>query len=177
MADASPVDRAKIAADLEHARREFHQLLADAERTDAWDKPTRGTRWTNEQLLFHMVFGYMVVLRLLILVRAFGRLPEPVSRAYARVLDSASTPFHAINYYGSCAAALFYNRRRMGAKLDRVIASLQRTLTRESDGAFQRGMYFPPRWDPYFTDFMTLADIYRYPKQHFEFHARQLAFS
>ena len=175
MADSGPIDRAKIAADLEHARLEFHRLLAEAERADAWAKPTHETRWTNEQLLFHMVFGYMVVLRLLVLVRAFSRLPDPVSRLYAGPLDSATVPFHSINYYGSCAAALVYNRRRMGAKLDRVIASLQRKLARESNGAFQCGMHFPPRWDPYFTDYMTLADVYRYPNRHFEFHARQLA--
>ena len=46
----------------------------EAERHDAWAKPTGGTRWTNEQLLFHMVFGYMIVQRLLILVRVFSRL-------------------------------------------------------------------------------------------------------
>jgi hypothetical protein len=176
-ADVDPIDRAQIAADLERARLEFHRLLAEADRTDAWAKPTRGTRWNNEQLLFHMVFGYMVVLRLLSLVRVFGRLPDRVSRVYARALDNATTPFHAINYYGSCAAALVYNRRRMGAKLDRVIASLQRKLERESDGAFHRGMHFPPRWDPFFTGYMTLADVYRYPGRHFDFHARQLALS
>jgi len=174
-AAAGPIDRAKIAADLERARLEFHRLLAEADHADAWAEPTRETRWTNEQLLFHMVFGYMVVVRLLILVRVFSRLPDPVNRAYARALDSGTTPFHVINYYGSCAAALVYNRRRMGAKLDRVIASLQRKLAGESDGAFDRGMHFPPRWDPFFTDYMTLADVYRYPGQHFDFHARQLA--
>jgi hypothetical protein len=175
-ADAGPVDRAMIAADLERARVEFHRLLAEAERGEAWTNPTHGTRWTNEQLLFHMVFGYMVVQRLLVLVRVFGRLPDPVSRLYARVLDAASAPFHAINYHGSCAAALVYNRRRMGAKIDRVIASLQRKLTHETDDALRRGMHFPPRWDPFFKDYMTLADVYRYPGQHFDFHARQLNF-
>jgi hypothetical protein len=175
MAAANPIDRAKIAADLERARLEFHRLLSEADRADAWAKPTRETRWTNEQLLFHMVFGYMVVQRLLILVRAFGRLPDPVSRTYARALDSGTTPFHAINYYGSCAAALVYNRHRMGAKLDRVIASLQRKLAQETDAAFHRGMHFPPRWDPFFMNYMTLADVYRYPGQHFDFHAGQLA--
>jgi hypothetical protein len=171
-----PIDRAKIAADLERARVEFHRLLAEVERDDAWAKPTHGTRWTNEQLLFHMVFGYMIAARLLVLVRVFSRLPDPVSRLYARALDGATRPFHAINYYGSCAAALTYNRRRMGAKLDRVIASLQRKLDRESDDAFARGMHFPPRWDPFFSDYMTLADVYRYPGKHFDFHARQLTF-
>jgi hypothetical protein len=40
------------------------------------------------------------------------------SRVYANILDAATNPFHIINYYGSCAAALVDNRRRMGAKLE-----------------------------------------------------------
>ena len=121
-----------------------------------------------------MVFGYMVVQRLLVLVRIFSRLPHRVSRVFANILGAATRPFHIVNYYGSCAAALVYNRRRMGAKLDRVIASLQRQLARENDADFVRGMRFPPGWDPFFDDFMTLEDLYRYPGRHFDFHARQL---
>jgi hypothetical protein len=167
------IDRVPIAADLERARVEFHRLLAEAEE-DAWSKPTRGTRWTNEQLLFHMVFGYMVVQRLLILVKVFSRLPDNASRVFAHVLNAATRPFDVINYYGSCTAALVYNRRRMGAKMDHVIASLERKLARESDQNLRRGMHFPPRWDPFFMDYMTLADVYRYPGPHFDFHQRQL---
>jgi hypothetical protein len=168
------IDRAAIAADLERARVEFHRLLAEAEREDAWAKPTRGTRWTNEQLLFHMLFGYIIVQRLIVLVKLFSRLPDQVSRAYARALDAATRPFDVINYYGSCAGALVYNRRRMGAKMDRVIAALQRKLAREHEDAFRPGMHFPTRWDPFFTDYMTLEGVYRYPGQHFDFHKRQL---
>ncbi|MGB9223141.1 hypothetical protein [Mycobacterium sp.] len=35
-------------------------------------------------------------------------------------------------------------------------------------------MHFPSRWDPFFNDYMTLEDVYRYPGQHFDFHQRQL---
>jgi hypothetical protein len=167
------VDRDDIAADLERARIEFHRLVETA-RPDDWGKPTLGTRWNNEQLLFHMVFGYMVVQRLLVLVRIFSRLPHRASRVFANILGAATRPFHIVNYYGSCAAALVYNRRRMGAKLDRVIGSLQRQLARGNDADFARGMYFPTQWDPFFEDYMTLEDVYRYPGQHFDFHARQL---
>ena len=168
-----PSDRADLAADLDDARVEFHRLLGVA-GPDDWGRPTLGTRWTNEQLLFHMVFGYMVVQRLLILVKVFDRLPDDVSRRFARVLNAAAIPFDVINYYGSSAAALVYNRRRMGAKMDRVIAALQRTLAQESDDTWRRGMHFPTRWDPFFTDYMTLADLYRFPGQHFDFHSHQL---
>lgn len=172
--DDSSIDRGEFAADFERARIEFHRLRAEAERDDAWTKPTRGTRWTKEQLLFHMVFGYMVVQRLLTLVKVFSRLPDQVSRVFAHVLNAATRPFDVINYYGSCAAALVYNRHRMGAKMDCVIAVLQCKLARESDDALRRGMHFPTRWDPFFMESMTLEDVYRYPGQHFDFHKRQL---
>ena len=110
-----------------------------------------------------MVFGYMVVQRLLVLVKVFSRLPDGVSRVFARSLNAATSPFDVINYYGSCAAALVYNRHRMGAKMDRVIASLQRKLARESDDSLRRGMHFPTRWDPFFKDYMTVEDVNRYP--------------
>lgn len=162
---------------MERARVEFHRLLAEAERNDAWTKPTRGTRWTNEQLLFHRVFGHMIAQRLLILVKAFSRLPDQVSRGFARLLNGATRPFDVVNYYGSCAGALVYDRHRMGAKMDRVIAALQRKLARESDDALRRGMHFPTRWVPFFKDYMTLEGVYRYPGQHFDFHKRQLTVS
>ena len=62
----------------------------------------------------------------------------------------------------------------MGPKLDRVINALQRSLTRTDDKAFGRGMHYPTRWDPYFRDYMTLADVYRYPGQHYDHHRQQL---
>ena len=36
---------------------------------------SHGTKWTNEQLLFHMLFGYLLVGRLLPLVRISSGCP------------------------------------------------------------------------------------------------------
>jgi hypothetical protein len=101
-------DGASLASELERARGDFHSVLTIV-GDDEWTKPTEGTRWTNEQLLFHMMFGYMVVQRLLILVRVLSHLPDWVSRWFARVLNAASRPFDAINFYGTNAAAVVYN--------------------------------------------------------------------
>jgi hypothetical protein len=174
MAADYTIDRVVIEADLERACIEFHRLLADAQSHDAWTKPTHGTRWTNEQLLYHMMFGYLIVRRLLVMVKVFSRLPDQVSRGFARALDATTRPFDAINYYGACAGALVYNRHWIGAKMDRVIASLKRKLARERDDALRHGMHFPTRWDPFFKNFMTLQDVYRYPGAHFNFHKHQL---
>ncbi|MEU7144617.1 DinB family protein [Nocardia sp. NPDC046473] len=167
------VDRDGLAADLERARTDFHHLL-DTTISDEWSAPSNGTRWNNEELLFHMLFGYMIVQKLLVLVRVFGRLPAGASHVNSIFLNAATKPFDLINFYGSRAATRVYNRRRMGAKMDRVIASLQRSLRRESEASFARGMEYPSRWDPYFRDYMSLADLYRYPGQHYDHHRKQL---
>ena len=62
----------------------------------------------------------------------------------------------------------------MVGRCDRVIAALERTLAREPERNLWRAMAFPTRWDPFFADSMTLADVYRYPVRHFDFHRRQL---
>ncbi len=164
---------AAVRAEMEQARLDFHRLVSEAAPADL-RRPSQGTRWTNRQLLFHMLFGYLVVRALLVLVRVFGRLPDAASRAFASLLDSAHRPFDLINYLGSCAGARVIPPRRMIRMLDRVIAALQQHLRREPEAALRRGMHYPTSWDPFFASYMTLADIYRYPTQHFRFHQRQL---
>jgi DinB superfamily len=167
-------DRIAVIQEMDEARATLHYLLAAADG-ETLRRRSNGTRWTNEELLFHMVFGYMIVRALLILVRLFGRLPVPVSRGFAAMLNFATAPFHVVNYWGSRFAALTFNHRRMGARFDRVVASLQRHLRRESAESLALSMSLPTRWDPFFTPTMTLAEVYHYPTQHFDFHRRQLS--
>ncbi|MGW3964246.1 hypothetical protein ACWED2_30830 [Amycolatopsis sp. NPDC005003] len=54
------------------------------------------------------------------------------------------------------------------------MAALDRRLDREPEADLARGMHYPTRWDPFLQDYMTLADIYRFPTQHYDFHRRQL---
>jgi hypothetical protein len=158
---------------MEQARRTFHHLL-DTATVAELSRPSNGTKWTNGQLLFHMLFGYLIVVRLLALVRIFGRLPDGFSRVFASALEASTMPFHAINYFGSLGGPRLLGYAGMGRRFDRVVAKLVRRLDRESDFELARGMHYPTSWDPYFKAYMTLADIYRYPTQHFEHHRRQL---
>lgn len=171
--DLPTVDRQVIHEEMEAARTAFHQLLDHAGDADL-RRTTDGTRWTNEQLLFHMLFGYILMRPLLVLMRIFGRLPRGISRAFARLLDSGTRPFHVVNYLGPLGGARVLGRRRMGAVFDRVITDLHRRLDAERETDLALGMHYPTRWDPFFRDVMTLAELYRYPTQHFDFHRRQL---
>jgi hypothetical protein len=167
------LDRAAVCAEMEQARQDFRDLLAQADSAGLRRK-SDGTRWTNRQLLYHMLFGYLLIQPLLIVARVFDRLPRTASRAFARTLDAARTPFHLVNYLGSCAGARVVPTARMPVLLDHVIARLQRRLQRETDAALGRGMHYPTSWDPFFAEYMTLAQIYHYPTQHFRYHQRQL---
>jgi hypothetical protein len=162
---------------LEGYRRALHELNSWLENSSTSDlkRKSAGTRWTNEELLFHMVFGYMIVRSLLPLVRVVGRLPRSWGKGFAAMLDAATGPFDVVNYWGSRAAAMVYDRRRMGRKLETTITALASRLERETPATLARSMPFPTLWDPFFTAEMTLADVYNYPTLHFDFHAKQLS--
>ena len=51
---------------------------------------------------------------------------------------------------------------------------LHHRLDAETEGSLDRRMHFPVQWDPYFADMMTLADVYHYGTQHYDFHRAQL---
>ena len=166
-------DRRAVREEMEQARHTFHRLLDNATVADL-RKPSDGTKWTNQQLLFHMLFGYLIVRALLVLAgSSVGCQAPPAGRSRG---SSTSRGPHSTwsTYWGSRLGARVIPASRMGPKSDRVIAALERSLEREPDSALRRGMHFPTSWDPFFTDYMTLYDIYRYPTRHFGFHRRQL---
>ena len=159
--------------ELEHARQTFHEIVR-ASPTEVLRRRSDGTKWTNEQLLFHMLLGYLVVRSLLPLVRFLGRRPPGVGRRFAAVLNAGTRPFHVVNYLGACGGASVLHDRRLLAQVDRTIAALHRQLDRETDGTLALRMHFPTGWDPYFTDTMSVLDVYHYGTLHFDHHRRQL---
>jgi len=150
----------RIDVEMRRALAEFHQLLTSASPEDL-RRLTSGTRWTNRQLLFHMVLGYGVVRTLLPLVRALGRLGH--SRGFAATLNAGRRPFHWIN-----------TPRVMTALLDRTINSLRRRLAAETERNLTLSMHMPTGWDPYFAPTMSVLDVYHFGTQHFDHHRRQL---
>lgn len=170
------VEPSSTSAEMDRVRADFRRLLDSATATEL-TRPSNGTRWTNEQLLFHMLLGFLLVRVLVFLVRGFARLPRGVSKAFAAVLDAGTRPFHVINYVGPLGGARVLGRRGMRRLMDGVIRSLQSSLARQTSASLDRGMHFPVGWDPYFADFMTLRAVYHYPIQHYDHHRQQLTLS
>jgi hypothetical protein len=171
--EGQPIDRRRIHDELERARADLHDIVSHATPA-ALGRRTQGTKWTNGQMLWHMTFGFLIVRRLLPLVRLFGRLPDRASRTFAAALNAATRPFHHINYLGSVGGALVFRGPRLTAQLDRTIAQLHHRLDAEDEDALDRRMHFPVGWDPFFRDSMTLAQLYAYATQHYDYHRSQL---
>jgi hypothetical protein len=166
-------DRHDIDAELERVAADFHHLLDSATPAEL-HAPTNGTKWTNRQLLFHMLFGFLLVRALLVLVKGFSRLPENISRAFAAALNAGTRPFHVVNYLCALPGARVLSGPAMGKLMDSTVDHLHASLEGGSERTLALAMHFPTGWDPYFKDVMTIADVYRYPTQHYDHHRRQL---
>ena len=139
------MNRVDIQTELRQAQTDFHQLVAGGTPQDL-HRRSAGTRWTNRQLLWHMVFGYLIVRTLMPLVHQLGRLGW--SRRFAAILNALHRPFHLINYAGSAAGGLLLPPRRMAAIMDATINALDRRLAVETPASLALTMHFPTRWDP-----------------------------
>ena len=167
------MDTSDIRSEMDRVRSDFRDLV-DGATVAELRRPSDGTRWTNEQLLFHMLFGYLLVRNLLLLVRGFSRLPDRASQRFAATLNAGTRPFHVVNYWGSLGGIRVLGYARAERLMDRTVEALQASLGRASDAELGRAMHFPVGWDPYFTDVMTVRDVYHYPTQHYDHHRRQL---
>ncbi len=165
------MDRAEISAEMSRVETDFADLVRRASQ-QGLRRRSDGTRWTNRQLLFHMVFGYLIVRTLMPLVHLLGRLRW--SRRFAAVLNACRRPFHAINFFGSWAGGHIVTPARMVSLLQRTLHALQRRLGHETDQSLALTMHFPPAWDPYFRSTMTVRDVYHYGTEHYDHHRRQL---
>jgi hypothetical protein len=166
------MDRAEIVAEMARVEADFAELVGRAGRSDL-RRRSSGTRWTNSQLLYHMVFGYLIVRTLLPMVHLLGRLGW--SRRFAATLNSAHRAFHLINYLGSVGGGQLLSPPAMARLIDRTIHILQQRLARESESSLALAMRFPPDWDPYFQPTMTVRDLYHYGTVHFDHHRHQLS--
>ena len=131
--NGQPADRSSIDEELERARADLHLMVDRATSADL-RRRTAGARWTNQQRFWHMAFGYLIVSRLLGLVRLVGRLPTRQSRLCgAAERRHAAVPSRQLPR--SVDGALVFHRPRLTRILDRTINRLQHSLDAESDEA------------------------------------------
>ena len=149
--------RERLRRDLNDARDRFHAAL-DTVPDGEWHAPSANPGWTNAQILFHVLLGFLLVPLLLRILSAMTWMPSLVDRGFAGLLNATTPLFDRVNAIGPRVGARLLSRAAMRRRFDRVHARLVRRLERMTDRDLERGMRYPTRWDPRFRAIMTAAD-------------------
>ena len=163
-----------IHSELESTRQSFHALLESFSEEDL-RRQSLNPGWTNGEILAHMLFGFIVVNVLLPMTRIWGKLPKGSSKLFAMLLNAVTKPFNWINAWGARMQGKVFTYQRIGRLYDWVHASLLKQAASIRTEEWQRGMYYPIRWDSNFSEFMTLEKLFHYPVIHFNFHRTQIS--
>lgn len=164
----------EICTELDATRTRFHSLLNSFSEQD-FQEQSLNSGWTNGEILAHMTFGFIVVDVLLSLARLWGRLPKRTSKWFAWLLNIFTGPFNWFNALGARGQGKIFTRKRIGKIYDQTYFSLLKKVNSIKDNEWERGMYYPTKWDSNFEEFMTLEKLFHYPVTHFNFHLTQIS--
>jgi hypothetical protein len=167
--------KAEVLFELDTARAEFQNLLNSLSQQE-FRQQSLNPGWTNGEIIAHMAFGFLVVNVLLPLARVWGRLPKSSSKWLAWLLNALTGPFNWINALGARGQGKVFTQQRVGSIYDRVYFALLKKANSIKDDEWERGMYYPTKWDSNFDEFMTLEKLFYYPIRHFHFHRTQIAY-
>jgi len=159
---------------LSAARAEFHRLLNSLSPQD-FQKQSLNPGWTNGEILAHMTFGFIVINVLLPMARLWGKLPKGSSKWFAWLLNALTGPFNWFNALGARGQGKVFTHQRLEKIYDRAHFSLLKKIDSIQEDEWERGMYYPTKWDSNFDEFMTLEKLFHYPVIHFNFHLTQIS--
>jgi len=108
------------------------------------------------------------------MARIWGKFPKETSKPFANFLNFITKPFNWINGLGARGQAKVFTYSRIGKVFDKTYSSLLSKASTIHDDEWQNGMYYPTKWDPNFSDFMTLEKLFLYPVAHFKLHQNQI---
>lgn len=165
----------RILSSLNSVHDEFHALIESVSEP-GWKKQSLNPGWTNGEIMAHILFGFIILNALIPLTRMWGRLPKESSKPFANFLNFIAKPFNWVNALGARGQGKVFTYHRIGNLFDKVHASLISKVSKIHADEWQRGMYYPTKWDPNFSDFMTLEKLFMYPIAHFKFHKEQISF-
>jgi hypothetical protein len=165
--------RAQLRADLEGSQREFHALI-DSLPEHGWTAPSHNPGWTNGQLLFHILLGFILVGPLASLLMVFGHLPRVCSKVFAGSLNFSTPLFNRLNAIGPRVGARLLGREGVLRTFDQVHGAIITRLDHLQPSHWALTMHYPTRWDPRFQREMRFEDLFRYPIDHLHHHSQQL---
>src|SRR6266536_6160238 len=112
--------RSSATADIESARLTFH-LLVNSLPDSALNKRSANPGWTNGQIIWHIVFAFILTPILIVILRFFGRLPRRWSKLFASALNYSTPVFNLVNAIGPRIAVKIFPRKLIVKLFDHII--------------------------------------------------------
>lgn len=165
-----------LRADLEWVAADFAAIL-DTASPEELALPTKGTRWTNRQLLFHMLLGQRITRIVIVIMGVFSRLRPGASRTFAAGMSAATPAYDWLNWLGAVVGGRLFSLARMRRQMSGLTAKILRFYDSAAQADLGRGMTIPPSWDPYFSTWMDRRQLLEWAPQHYRHHRGQLTLS
>jgi len=172
--DSQQMEHTEIKEQYTKAYDDFHRLV-NSLNDSSFHAKSLNPGWTNGEIIAHMAFGFIVVNALLPMARFYGILPKGFSKPLAWLLNAMTKPFNWINMMGARIQGRVFTYPRIGKIFDAVFSSLMKQIISVKDNEWDRGMYYPSKWDSNFDEYMTIKKLLLYPIIHFNFHLTQIA--
>lgn len=163
----------KIRNEFEVTREEYHSLLKSFSENDL-KRRSNNQGWTNKEVLFHILLGFIVVTLLFPMVKLFAKLPNTYSKIFASMLNASTPIFNFLNAFGARIGGKIFSVSALDKKFSQTIDNLLRKLETVKEEEWEKGMYFPHKWDGLFDEYMTNEKLFHYPVSHFKFHLKQI---
>jgi hypothetical protein len=142
-----------------------------------WTQPSWNAGWTNGQIVFHVLLGFVLVAPLARLLVLFDHLPDRCSRVLAGALNLSTPLFNRVNAIGPRGGASLLGRAGIIRQFDKVHADILVRIDRARPSDWAATMNYPTRWDPRFHERMDMFALMRYPIGHLRHHRQQLRMS
>src|SRR5574341_2474312 len=106
-----------------------------------------------------MALGFIILSTLINLVLFWARLPKSSSKLFAGFLNFFTDAFEWIDVLGPHLGAKVFPYQSIGKKYDKVHFKILKKLKSIKEDDWQKGMYYPTKWDPLFSEYMTVEAV------------------
>ena len=158
--------RESLRQEIEDTRLKFHDLL-NSMPDEVFSMPSDNEAWTIGEVLYHMSLAPRFLIRDVKMITGqnwlYRLIPIIIPKSLFDWLNKVLTRYGARNM----------SRAFLAQEYDKAHRSTLEALDSVSDSDFAQHLTYPD-WDPLLSGEVTLEQLFRYVKVHFDSHARQI---
>jgi hypothetical protein len=156
----------ELQAEIVQTQKSFHRLLEEI-RDDAFALPSDNPAWTIGEVCYHMSLAPRMLVTDLRII-----LGQPILAKVFTFLVPAAL-FHRLNEFLTRRGARGLNRASLAHAYDKAHTRALQALMPLSETDLQKSLPYPG-YDPILSGNVTVEQLFRYVRLHFESHEKQI---